>query len=171
MKKFRWRILKSTTFWEETECWKTSETLVINGQFWNSTILYPHSDLLPHLKTHFIECSFSTPFLGPSGWQHRVVCHRYHFVNPVTGLTTNDIERVWRCMKQYFKCFQPIQPQFFSDFLHDFSFRYNLRIKGNNDRDITDAISLRSSVRSLLVWHVWVYTINMFDSNFLQNFE
>ena len=24
-------------------------------------------------------------FLGPSGWQHGVVCHRYHFVDPITG--------------------------------------------------------------------------------------
>ena len=79
-------------------------------------------------------------FLGPFGWQHGVVIHRYHFVDPLTGWTTNDIERVWRFMKQYFKPFQPIQPQFFSDFLYDFSFRYNLRIKGNNDRQITDAI-------------------------------
>ena len=67
-------------------------------------------------------------------------CGQNYFYLTKTGWTTNDIERVWRFMKQYFKVFQPIQPQFFSDFLYDFSFRYNLRIKGNNDRQITDAI-------------------------------
>ena len=33
-------------------------------------------------------------FLGPSGWQHGVVCHKYFCVDPVTGWTINDIERV-----------------------------------------------------------------------------
>ena len=79
-------------------------------------------------------------FLGPSGWQHGVVCHRYHFVDPITGWTTNDIERVWKFMKGYFRPFLPIQPQFFNDFLYDFSFRHNLKIKGYTDNQITDEI-------------------------------
>ena len=39
-------------------------------------------------------------FLGPNGWMHCIVCHRYHFIDPVTGWSTKDIERVLCYMKQ-----------------------------------------------------------------------
>ena len=73
-------------------------------------------------------------------WPHGVVCHRYNFVDPVTGWTTNDIERIWKFMKGYFRSFQPIKPHFFNDFLYDFSFRHSLRIKGNSPNQIVDSL-------------------------------
>lgn len=38
--------------------------------------------------------------LGNAGYNHLRVNHRYNFVNPITGATTNHVERMWKEAKR-----------------------------------------------------------------------
>lgn len=41
--------------------------------------------------------------LGDLGYEHRVVIHEQHFVDPVTGIHTNNVENYWQRCKRKLK--------------------------------------------------------------------
>ena len=100
------------------------------------------------------------------GWQHGVVCHRCHFVDPITGWTTKDIERVWRFIKQYFRGFQPIQPQFCLTFSTTFLFVTTFVLKETPNATSLTPSSLQLSVRSVWICHCFTQFLNWISQLF-----
>jgi hypothetical protein len=56
-------------------------------------------------------------------YTHKVVNHNENFVDPVTGATTNHIERMWKSAKRKLKHMSGTSDELLPSYLHEFSWR------------------------------------------------
>ena len=74
------------------------------------------------------------------GYQHNTVNHTYHFVDPVTYVTTNRVEAMWQRSKAKFKAmFGPTNRDMIPDYLSEFM--WNQRFKDNGFFHFWDQVS------------------------------
>ncbi|CEF61523.1 Transposase, ISXO2-like domain-containing protein [Strongyloides ratti] len=61
--------------------------------------------------------------VGASGYEHLKVNHKYNFVDPLTNAHTQNIERVWRSVKERSKKHNGTHRSMLDGYMHEFSWR------------------------------------------------
>ncbi|CEF60059.1 Transposase, ISXO2-like domain-containing protein [Strongyloides ratti] len=68
--------------------------------------------------------------VGASGYEHLKVNHKYNFVDPLTNAHTQNIERVWRSVKERSKKHNGTYRSMLEGYMHEFTWR-----KKNKDNE------------------------------------
>lgn len=88
--------------------------------------------LLPIIKSHVLEYSTihtdehkSYTCLNKHNFTHKTVCHKYNFVDPVTGIHTQAVESINNEIKYAIKCQKGVATSNRSSFLTEFIWIFN----------------------------------------------
>jgi len=83
--------------------------------------------------------------LGQVGYQHVTVNHSRFYVDPNTGVHTNDIESRWNAAKKRFRQMFGVHREFIAEYLDEHMWR-SRRPQSDYLHDFVDAISRRYPV-------------------------
>ena len=79
-------------------------------------------------------------------YQHLTVNHSQTFVDPNTGVHTNDIENLWKNLKAKFKRMCGVQHDLIDEYLSEFVWRYNFaKTRADGFNNMLHFISLQFS--------------------------
>lgn len=69
--------------------------------------------------------------LGQQNYEHRTVCHKDNYVNPMDGTHTNNIENFWAHLKNYIKGIQGVNIQNLPLHLDEYMYCWNRKNEGD----------------------------------------
>ena len=90
-----------------------------------ATLLAAIADHVETGSTIYTDCwtGYSSQQLQVAGFQHFTVNHSYNFVDPFTGVHTQNIERMWGCLKWRNKRHRGTKRDFLQDYFIEFMCR------------------------------------------------
>ena len=96
------------------------------------TLMAAIADHVEPASTIYTDCwkGYSTKQLEAAGFQHFTVNHSYNFVDPLTGVHTQNIERMWGCLKWRNKRHRGTK----RDFLESYFIEFMCRRRMGDDR-------------------------------------